>query len=136
MADNETVELDDNDLLLIGVVDGWSKDISELAEKKGFWEQAHISYLTSGDRDKVEAAVKAQKLMLMVSELGEALEGIRKPGISEKLGEGFTQEEEELADLLIRLLDYAGHYKLRLGEATVYKHLYNAGRPYKHGKAF
>jgi hypothetical protein len=49
---------------------------------------------------------------------------------------GFTNEEEEVADQIIRLLDYAGEYKLRIGECIRAKMMKNEGRPYQHGKAF
>ena len=95
------------------------------AVKKGFWENA--------GKTKLE---KAGFLMLMVSELGEACEAQRQ-GIekSDHIPE-FTGEEEELADVIIRILDYAGAFNLRLADAIVAKMEYNAGRPYKHGKSF
>jgi len=44
--------------------------------------------------------------------------------------EGITAE---LADVLIRVFDYAGAYRIPLAEATIRKHLYNHSRPYRHG---
>jgi NTP pyrophosphatase (non-canonical NTP hydrolase) len=49
---------------------------------------------------------------------------------------GFSQVEEELADLVIRAMDYAGAHDLALGAAIVAKHAYNVGRPIRHGKEF
>lgn len=50
----------------------------------------------------------------------------------ESLGkpEGITAE---LADVLIRVFDYAGAYGIPLGEAVIRKHFYNLSRPYRHG---
>lgn len=95
------------------------------AVAKGFWDNADDSLIA-----------KSGRLMLMVSELGEACEAQRK-GIehSEHIPE-FTGEEEELADVIIRILDYAGRYKLRLANALITKMQYNATRPYRHGKNF
>lgn len=79
----------------------------------------------------------AEKIALMHSELSEVLEAIRKPEpqMSEKIPE-FTEEEDEIADVLIRVFDYVGWRKLRLGGAVRAKMAYNANRPYKHGKKF
>lgn len=76
-----------------------------------------------------------EKIALMHSELSEALEADRKSLPSDKI-DGFSGVEEELADVLIRILDFAGHHQLRLGEALTAKVLYNLTRPYKHGKAY
>lgn len=72
-------------------------------------------------------------LALMHSELSEALEAYRNADlISEKI-RSFSPIEEELADLLIRVFDYAGHRNLRLGRAIIAKMLYNNERPHRHG---
>lgn len=95
------------------------------AVAKGFWDNADHSMIA-----------KAGRLMLMVSELGEACEAQRKNiEKSEHIPE-FTGEEEELADVIIRIFDYAGQYKLRLADAILTKIEYNESRPYKHGKNF
>lgn len=81
-----------------------------------------------------------QKLLLIVGEISEAQEELRKghtPGhIYTSEGgkpEGFVIE---LADALIRILQLAGQAKLSLGDAVRLKATYNATRPYKHGKVF
>ena len=71
----------------------------------------------------------------MHSELSEALEADRK-GLQSDHIEGFTGVEEELADVLIRVLDFAGHFDLRLAEALQAKIQFNLSRPFKHGKAY
>lgn len=45
-----------------------------------------------------------------------------------------TNEEEELADLVIRIADYSGRFGIDLGGAVLAKMRYNATRPHMHGK--
>lgn len=70
---------------------------------------------------------KGEMLMLMVSEIAEAMEGERKNLMDDKLPHR-RMAEVELADLLIRLLDYAGGWGYDLGGATTEKLTYNAVR--------
>lgn len=74
-----------------------------------------------------EGYLKATQLMLMVSELGECLEGVRKGKKDDHLTNR-SAEEVELADLIIRACDYAGRWKLDLGGAIVEKLEYNKSR--------
>ena len=70
---------------------------------------------------------KGQQLMLMVSEISEAMEGERKGLMDDHLPHR-KAAEVELADLLIRLLDYAGGWGLDLGGAYMEKREYNRTR--------
>lgn len=47
---------------------------------------------------------------------------------------GLTCEEEELADIIIRVLDTAGARGISIGRAVLLKMAYNATRPHMHGK--
>lgn len=66
-------------------------------------------------------------ICLMHSELSEALEGARKDLPSDKI-DGYSAVEEELADALIRIFDFAGALGLRLGDAFYAKTIYNRER--------
>lgn len=103
-------------------IDLISKAIHWNATEKGFWE---------GDQDN-----DGLKIALIHSELSELLEGIREGNPESKKISGFSNAEEEGADILIRLCDLFKKRGWRLGEATIAKMLYNSGRPYKHGKEF
>lgn len=46
-----------------------------------------------------------------------------------------TNEEEELADIAIRLADYCGYRGIDLGAVILSKMQYNSTRPYMHGKS-
>lgn len=116
-------------------------------KKKGFWEAPTTMQECkekNGDavldvfvlsKPQYVNLKKMEKVMLIVTELSEGVEGIRKDLPSDKIA-GFTSEEEEMADALIRILDYAGGFNLRLGAAFEAKLAYNASREYKHGKKF
>lgn len=78
----------------------------------------------------------AEKIALMHSELSEALEADRKAITSDDKIPAYTGLEAELADTVIRILDFAGRHQLRLGEAIIEKLAFNTTRPFKHGKAY
>lgn len=69
-----------------------------------------------------------EKLMLVVSELAEAMEGHRKDLMDDHLPHR-EMIEVELADAVIRICDLAGALGLDLGGAIVEKHAYNQTRP-------
>ena len=66
-------------------------------------------------------------LMLIVSEIAEAMEGERKDLMDDKLPHR-KMAEVELADALIRTFDYCGAFGYDLGGALVEKMYYNATR--------
>lgn len=113
-------------------------EINDWARRKGFWEipdDVRALKLSVESLKWLDRLLKSQKLALVTTETSEQLEAVRKPDVPSEL-EGFTAEEEECADQMIRLLDYAGQYSLRIGQAIEAKMAKNEGRPYKHGKEF
>lgn len=69
----------------------------------------------------------SNKLMLVVSELAEAMEADRKDLMDDKLPSRHGREVE-LADAVIRIFDLAGAYDMDLGGAIAAKLAYNALR--------
>lgn len=69
-----------------------------------------------------------EKLMLVVSEVSEAMEGHRKNLMDDKLPHR-KMIEVELADTIIRIADLAGHLGLDLEGAIEEKLAYNRFRP-------
>jgi NTP pyrophosphatase (non-canonical NTP hydrolase) len=67
---------------------------------------------------------KGELMMLMVSEIAEAMEGVRKDLMDDKLPHR-KAVEVELVDCLIRIFDYAGEYNLDLDGAFHEKNAYN-----------
>jgi len=99
-----------------------AKDVHQTAKIKGFYEPE------IDERCEQCPHFHASKLMLMVSEIAEALEVIRHP-------ESATESLDiELADAIIRIADYAGFAGIDLDSAIASKSSYNKTRPDKHGK--
>ena len=100
--------------------DELSSEAYRTAKEKGFWE---------GDNDNVPS-----KLCLMHSEISEALEAYRLGNPPSEKIDGFSSIEEELADEIIRVMDFSKRHSLRTAEAVISKLWYNKDeRSYKHG---
>ena len=88
----------------------------------GWWTDLDTGQSTIGTRNKSEM------LMLMVSELAEAMEGLRKNLMDDKLPHR-PMVEVELADCIIRIADFAGAHGYDVAGAIVEKMAFNAVRP-------
>ena len=95
------------------------------AAKKAGW---HNDPLTGQPRSfQQNHALFPVRLMLIVSELAEAMEGHRKNLMDDKLTDR-KMEEVELADAVIRIFDLAGEMNYDIGSAIAEKLAYNAVR--------
>lgn len=72
-------------------------------------------------------------IALMHSELSEALEAHRHGNPPSDHIPEFSGVEEEMADCVIRILDYCEKRKFRLAEAIICKMQFNNGREVRHG---
>lgn len=70
---------------------------------------------------------KGEMLMLIVSEVAEAMEGERKSKMDDHLPHR-PSAEVELADAVIRIMDYCGRWNYDLAGAIMEKLEYNARR--------
>lgn len=116
-AFNKERILDDLDEVQLCVVD-LVRTCHGLAHCAGWW--------TNADGTPKEINV-GEKLMLIVSEVAEAMEGDRK-GIKDDHLPKRDMLEVELADAMIRILDLAGGLNLDIAGAMVEKLAYNANR--------
>ena len=99
-------------------VTAWIQQCHESARQKGFWDQ---------DRNVGEM------LMLIVSELGEAVESHRCGAFGLEKKDTF---EDELADTVIRLFDLCGGLGIDLEKQIAWKMAFNQARAQKHGKNY
>jgi len=105
------------------VFDNLAINLHEIATEKGFWPE------------DVDDIFIAKQCMMIVSEVTEVMEAIRKD-------KGEEEITKEFADIIIRTLDLyagaveAGYTKLSLDQALREKVDFNKTRPEKHGVRF
>lgn len=103
--------------------DTLAEKIHNTAKEKGFWPE------------EVDDIFVAKQMMMIVSEVVEAMEAVRKDKGEEEIA-------AEFADIIIRTLDlYAGlvehgYTKLSIDNALHEKMAFNTKRPEKHGVRF
>lgn len=92
--------------------------VHSCAVEKGWWENERND---------------GEMIALMHAELSEGLEALRNNIEKSDHIPEFSGIEEELADVIIRIMDFAQRRDLRLSEAIIEKLKYNTTRPHKHG---
>jgi NTP pyrophosphatase (non-canonical NTP hydrolase) len=123
-------------------VDGWNsvtEEVHKTATDKGFWKDYDLALemnLKTEGLKWIVSALHSQKLMLIGDELSEAHEAVRSGNPPSVKAEGFSQMEEELADAIIRIMDFSGKLGLDIPGAMLAKMAYNAKRPHMHGRNF
>lgn len=107
------------------MLDDMAIELHKNAVMKGFWPE----------EEDVDDIFIAKQLMMIVSEVVETMEAIRKD-------KGEEEITAEFADIIIRTLDLyagvveAGYTKLSLDDILSQKVEFNKTRPEKHGVRF
>lgn len=105
------------------------QQIHAIAKKKGFWDY-------DDEPTNLDPEIINSKLMLIVTEVAEACEALRI-GDYQLLGEWRNGTfDDELADILIRVLDLAEAMQIDMQWQIEKKMEYNKNRGEKHGKSF
>jgi hypothetical protein len=95
-------------------------DLNNLNELRDRCHAAAIKWWHTKEGVRIERN-RGELLMLVVTELAEAVEGIRKGLNDDKLTHR-TMEEVEMADAVIRLMDYAGGFDVDFNDAIALPH--------------
>lgn len=103
------------------------KDIINSVVDKCYKASFDAGWHTDLETGTLKDRNRGEMLMLVVSEISEAMEGERKGLMDDHLPER-PMAEVELADALIRICDYAGRWGYDLGGAVVDKLEYNKNR--------
>lgn len=98
-----------------------SSEIFESNKEAGWWTDIKTGEDITATRNRGEL------MMLIVSEVAEAMEGHRKDLMDDKLPHR-KMVEVEMADALIRIFDFCGALDLDVGGALIEKWAYNKSR--------
>jgi len=108
------------------IIDNTAESLNQLI-KRCYKASFDAGWHTDINTGELKERNRAEMLMLIVSEIAEAMEGERKGLMDDKLPHR-PMAEVEMADAVIRIADYCGRWGYDLGGAVVEKMAYNAQR--------
>jgi len=96
-------------------------------------EEVYKNAITKGFWTPPASIEDGTKLALIHAEVSEALEAIRDGNPPDKHLPEFNSVVVEMADVVIRAMDFCERHNYSLAEAIIEKARYNTSRPNKHG---
>lgn len=118
-----------NKQVLAELLSQFAQELHQTSRAKGWWDDRDKLSLTKAGQVHVDIGCIA----LMGTELAEAIENVRAGYTPDDKVPEFSGVEAELADAIIRALDFAAARKLRVVEAMFAKSEMNKGRTHRHG---
>ena len=129
-----------------GSLEAVADDIHKTAVEHGWWDDLARMQQQIGNavapldeiaksRHQAELAYQLSKMMLICSEVSEAVEGLRDHNKADDKLPQYKMVEVEMADVLIRVFDLCKKFDWNVIDAMLDKMEYNKSRPYKHGKS-
>jgi len=106
------------DIMDMQIIQGLMSLFHQQATDKGWWDKPRND---------------GELIALMHSELSEALEALRQPGIPGQHLPHLDRVGVEMADTVIRIFDYCAARDIDLAQCMLEKYRYNETRPHKHG---
>jgi MazG-like nucleotide pyrophosphohydrolase family protein len=118
-----------------GPLDTLAAEIHDHGREQGFWDRAQIKLADDPSEPRFapprhvsNPSIVPEKLALAHSEISEALDALRDDDLD--------HFEEELADVVIRILDVAEFKGLSMDRAVAAKMAKNRERPRLNGRSF
>lgn len=119
-----------NELELMQGLKSFSAELHETATSKGWWSD-RLKLAAQSPAGSVQVDIGC--VALAITELAEAIENIREGYKPDDKVPQFSGLEAELADCIIRILDFSHASNLRTIEALFAKAEFNKSRTVRHG---
>ena len=119
-----------------------AKEVHQNAKDHGWWDEERtfgeiIALMHSELSEALEEYRNGKPNIYFVRETSENIQfgsyPVNETDLSKLKGEKLEGAAVELADCIIRILDYCGRKDIDIDTAVRLKHEYNKSRPYKHG---